>query len=139
MYDKKMYKEVFFMLDTCEAMTMFDEIEAPEIYMLATAVKGESALADKTDGVLNTFLADRFSAEFNLFLTQRNGYSGQTQFKLSDFQRLFTYEKILSHLSMKSTGSRPLGEVSLSEFLPYDDRWMRDQIQGYQWEEIITN
>jgi phosphatidylinositol glycan class K len=69
MYNKKMYKEVFFMLDTCEAFTMFDEIEAPEIYMLATAVIGESALADKTDGVLNTFLADKFSAEFNQFLT----------------------------------------------------------------------
>lgn len=66
------------MLDTCEAMTMFDSIEAPNIYMLATAVKGESALADKTDGVLNTFLADRFSADFNNFLTQKNGYSSQT-------------------------------------------------------------
>ena len=50
MHNKGMYKEVFFMLDTCEAMTMFDSIEAPGIYMLATAVKGESALADKTMG-----------------------------------------------------------------------------------------
>jgi len=74
MHNKGMYKEVFFMFDTCEAMTMFDSIEAPGIYMLATAVKGESALADKTDGVLNTFLADKFSAEFNLFLTQKNGF-----------------------------------------------------------------
>ena len=131
MYDKKMYKEMFFMLDTCEAMTMFDEIEAPEIYMLASAVLGESALADKTDGVLNTFLADKFSAEFNLFLTQRNGYRDQTQFKLSDFVRLFTYEKILSHLVMKSTGSRPLSEVLLSDFLPADDKWMSDQVHGF--------
>lgn len=119
------------MLDTCEAMTMFDEIEAPEIYMLASAVLGESALADKTDGVLNTFLADKFSAEFNLFLTQRNGYRDQTQFKLSDFVRLFTYEKILSHLVMKSTGSRPLSEVLLSDFLPADDKWMSDQVHGF--------
>jgi GPI-anchor transamidase subunit K len=126
-----MYKEMFFMLDTCEAMTMFDEIEAPEIYMLASAVLGESALADKTDGVLNTFLADKFSAEFNLFLTQRNGYRDQTQFKLSDFVRLFTYEKILSHLVMKSTGSRPLSEVLLSDFLPADDKWMSDQVHGF--------
>ena len=121
MWDKNMYKEIFFMLDTCEAFTMFDEIEAPNIYMLATAVKGESALADKTDGVLNTFLADKFSGEFHQFLTQKNGFSGQQNFKLSDFKRLFTYEKILSHLSMKSTGSRPLSEVLLSEFLPYSD------------------
>ena len=37
-------------------MTLFDEVTAPNIYMLATAVKGESALADKTDGVLNLVL-----------------------------------------------------------------------------------
>ena len=45
---------------------------------------------------------------------------------LQDFIRLFTYEKILSRLSMKSTGSRPLSEVLLSEFLPYDDKWIDD-------------
>ena len=78
MYNKKMYKEVLFMLDTCEAMTMFDSIEAPEIYMLATAVLGESAKAIDTDGVLNTFLADKFSSEFNLFLTQKNGFKDQS-------------------------------------------------------------
>ena len=96
--------------------------------MLGTAIKGESALADKTDGVLNTFLADKSSAEFNQFLTQKNGYSAQNQFKLADFQRLFTYEKILSHLRMKSTGSRPLTEVALAEFLPYDDSWMKELV-----------
>jgi hypothetical protein len=59
-------------------MTMFDAVEAPNIYMLATAVLGESALADKTDGVLNTFLADKFSGEFHKLLTQPNGFSSQT-------------------------------------------------------------
>jgi phosphatidylinositol glycan class K len=37
MYEKNMYKEIFFILDTCEAESMFDEIEAPNIHMLSTA------------------------------------------------------------------------------------------------------
>jgi hypothetical protein len=52
--------------------------------------------------------------------------------------RLFTYDKILSHLSMKSTGERPLSEVLLSEFLPYDDKWMNEQIRGYEWADLIA-
>lgn len=111
MHHKNLYKEIFFMIDTCQAMTLFDEVNAPNIYMLATSVRGESAIADKTDGVLNTFLSDKFSGEFYDFLTMPNGYSGQKNFKLQDFKRLFTYERILSHLVMKSTGSRPLSEV----------------------------
>jgi hypothetical protein len=36
--------------------------------MLSTSVVGESALADKTDGVLNTFLSDKFTGLFVDFL-----------------------------------------------------------------------
>ena len=136
MHAKKLYSEIFFMIDTCQAMTLFDEVTAPNIYMLATSVRDESAIADTTDGVLNTFLADRFSGEFNAFLTQPNGFSGQQQFKLQDFKRLFTYEKILSHLTMKSTGARPLSEVLLSEFLPYSDAWLDEQVRGMQWSDL---
>jgi len=50
--------------------------------MLSTAVTGESALADKTDGTLNTFLSDRFSATFSDFLNQDNGYRTMPNFKL---------------------------------------------------------
>ena len=61
----------------------------------------------------------------------------QTHFKLQDFMRLFTYERILSHLSVKTTSLRPLSEVLLSDFLPYDDKWMIDLMRGYLWEELF--
>ena len=38
------------------------------IFMLSTSVVGESALADKTDGVLNTFMSDKFTGLFVDFL-----------------------------------------------------------------------
>lgn len=94
--------------------------------MLSTAVTGESALADKTDGTLNTFLSDRFSATFSDFLNQDNGYRSMPNFKLQEFIRFFTYDKILSQVSLKSTSPRPLKDVPLSDFVPYDNKWLEE-------------
>jgi glycosylphosphatidylinositol transamidase (GPIT) subunit GPI8 len=103
-------------------------VEAPNIFMLSTSVVGESALADKTDGVLNTFLSDKFTGLFIDFLFQPNGYRAQQGFKLSEFLRLFTFEKVMSQLSFKSTSPRPLNEVLLSDFLPYSDEWLTSTV-----------
>ena len=57
MHQKSLYKEMLFVLDTCEAFSMFEdilEVDAPNIYLLATSGLHESAVSDETDGVLNT-------------------------------------------------------------------------------------
>jgi len=96
--------------------------------MLSTSVVGESARADQTDGIVNTFLSDRFTGLFVDFLFQPNGFQSQQGFKLSEFLRLFTFEKVMSQLSLKSTSPRPLNEVLLSDFLPYDDKWLTETV-----------
>ena len=55
MNTKGRYKEIFFLLDTCHAESLFDQLLAPNIIMLSTAAREESALADDTDGDLNVF------------------------------------------------------------------------------------
>jgi len=96
--------------------------------MLSTSVVGESAVADKTDGILNTFMSDKFSGLFADFLFEPSGYRAQPNFKLSEFLRFFTFEKVMSQLSFKSTSPRPLNEVLLSDFLPYNDEWLTDSV-----------
>ena len=62
------------MLDTCEAASMFHQIDVPNLFLLSSARNHEAALADVTDGELNTFLSDKFSQTFGEFLHQKNGY-----------------------------------------------------------------
>jgi len=45
MHLKGLYKEIVFLLDTCEALSMFDQVEAPNMYMIATSDHDESAVA----------------------------------------------------------------------------------------------
>jgi glycosylphosphatidylinositol transamidase (GPIT) subunit GPI8 len=53
MHNKGLYKELLLILDTCEAASMFDQIEAPGLVLLATAEHDESAIAKETDGEMN--------------------------------------------------------------------------------------
>ena len=54
MHAKGLYKEAFLMLDTCEAASMFDDIVAPNLFLLGTSKHNESAVSDTQDGILNT-------------------------------------------------------------------------------------
>ena len=40
---KKRYKEVFMIIDTCEAMSLYDEVDAPNLFLVGTSVLGQSA------------------------------------------------------------------------------------------------
>ena len=128
MYAKGMYKEVFFILDTCHASSLFDQLDAPNITMLSTARADESALAVDTDYDLNVFMSDKFSGLLNEFLHEPNGYRSNTNFRMSDFTRYFTFDKVLSHVDITTTGSRPLQDIKFSEFFPLDK--LQDVIYG---------
>jgi phosphatidylinositol glycan class K len=43
MYEKKMYKEVLMFIDTCQAMSLFEGIKAPNLFLVGTSPKGLSA------------------------------------------------------------------------------------------------
>ena len=45
MYMKGMYSEMVMLIDTCEALSLFDQVTAPNLYMVATSMHDESAIA----------------------------------------------------------------------------------------------
>jgi glycosylphosphatidylinositol transamidase (GPIT) subunit GPI8 len=80
MHAKGMYKEAFLMLDTCEAASMFDDITAPNLFLLGTSKHGESAVSDKVDGMLNTHMQDKPTAALSYWLD--NLYARKPNFNL---------------------------------------------------------
>lgn len=43
MYEKRRYRELLFIIDTCQAATMYEMIRSPNILAIASSVKGESS------------------------------------------------------------------------------------------------
>ena len=73
------------MFDTCQAMSLFDNVEAPNIFLIGTSVIGQSAYSYQFDPDFNQDLNDRFSYYFFYeFLRnlRRNKFTSQT--KLTD-------------------------------------------------------
>ena len=64
MHLKGFYKEMIMLIDTCEALSLYDQVTAPNVYMIATSKHEESALASDSDPALNNFLSDNFSRDF---------------------------------------------------------------------------
>mmetsp|Transcript_33236 Transcript_33236/g.23973 ORF Transcript_33236/g.23973 Transcript_33236/m.23973 type:complete len:113 (+) Transcript_33236:519-857(+) len=100
MNSKNLYSEMLLVLDTCEAMSLFDQVEAPNILMVGSSAHEEHAVADTTDGEINVFMTDKFTENFLEFL---NSAEMSTNVRISDFTRLFTYDKIKSHVEFKNT------------------------------------
>ena len=50
MHKKGMYKELFLLIDSCESVSMLEDIDAPNLYLMATSGKYENAVAFLTDG-----------------------------------------------------------------------------------------
>lgn len=64
MHSKNRYKEILFILDTCEAFTLFDAVNtklAPNIFFIGSSIRHEKANSINYDRDFMTPLADRFS------------------------------------------------------------------------------
>lgn len=61
MYIKGRYKDILFILDTCQASTMANYITAPNIITLASSAKGENSYAYPTHDSLGVSIIDRFT------------------------------------------------------------------------------
>lgn len=60
MYIKGRYKEILFILDTCEGSTLFDNVDAPNIYFIASSVKDQKSKSYSWDPQVMSPTSDRF-------------------------------------------------------------------------------
>ena len=90
MHTKRLYEEVLLLLDTCEAYSLFDQVESPNIVMVGPSIHGQHALSHNHDGALNTYVNDKFSYYFYKYIKEPQ----PKNVRLSDFPALFSYEKI---------------------------------------------
>mmetsp|Transcript_18441 Transcript_18441/g.31548 ORF Transcript_18441/g.31548 Transcript_18441/m.31548 type:complete len:132 (-) Transcript_18441:181-576(-) len=100
MYLKNRYKEVLMMIDTCQAMSLFEQVETPNLFLLGTSIKDESAWSAQPDSSLNLDLNDKFSYHFlyKMLRGKNKEHQFTSQLKLSDLEVIFNFQKLNSHL-----------------------------------------
>jgi len=64
MHLKRKYKEIFMIMETCEAQSLFDEIDAPNLILFGTSKYHESAYTDELSSEHNRYFNERWIHNF---------------------------------------------------------------------------
>ncbi|ANZ76114.1 BA75_03040T0 [Komagataella pastoris] len=114
MAEKKRYNEIFFMIDTCQANTMYSKFYSPNILAVGSSRLDESSYSHHSDTELGVAVIDRFTY-YNLeFLEQIEKDSNKT---MADLFETYTFEDIHSHAGIRTDlYNRNLSKVLLTDF-----------------------
>ncbi|KAF9961849.1 glycosylphosphatidylinositol anchor biosynthesis [Mortierella alpina] len=114
MHEKKRYNEILFMIDTCQANTMYSKIHSPNILATGSSEINESSYSHHDDPDIGVAVIDRFTYYVLELLEKVEKGSKAT------LQDLFaTYDYNLLHSTpgvLKDYFKRPLDQVLLTDF-----------------------
>lgn len=82
MWQKRRYNEIFFIIDTCQAASMFDKFYSPGILSVASSLVGEDSLSHHVDPAIGVYIIDRYTYYALAFLERVRPNSTKT---LSEF------------------------------------------------------
>lgn len=114
MWQKKRYNEIFFMIDTCQANTMYSKFYSPNIIATGSSRLGESSYSFETDYDLGTAVIDSYTHGVLQYLEGINKTSTATiqdLFNAYDPVKMKSHPGIDTHLS-----KRPVNETLLTDF-----------------------
>jgi len=78
MWVKRRYNEIFFMIDTCQAASMFQKFYSPNILAVASSLVGEDSLSHHVDPAIGVYIIDRYTYYALEFLERIKPHSHNT-------------------------------------------------------------
>ncbi|KAF8961763.1 peptidase C13 family-domain-containing protein [Flammula alnicola] len=114
MYQKKRYNEIFFMIDTCQANTMYSKLYSPNILATGSSNIGESSYSHANDEDIGVAVIDAFTHYVLEFMEKINKTSQVSMQELFDSMDV---TKINSHPGVRSDlFKRPLDQTRITDF-----------------------
>ena len=108
---KGRFKELIFIVDTCQAATLFEGFRTPDVVAVGSSLRSESSYSLTHDSKLGVAVIDRFTF-YLLRYFESNGIRGSLENLFKSFQR----KRLMSTAFWSSTLSRPLNKVPASDF-----------------------
>lgn len=114
MHEKKRYNEIFFMIDTCQANTMFSKFYSPNILACGSSKLDESSYSHHSDTDIGVAVIDRFTY-YNLEFLEN--VTIDSKLTLQDLFDTYTFENIHSTAGVRTDlfGRQPK-DVLITEF-----------------------
>ncbi|KAF4564489.1 glycosylphosphatidylinositol anchor biosynthesis [Pleurotus pulmonarius] len=114
MYEKKRYNEILFMIDTCQANTMYSKFYSPNVLATGSSVLGENSYSHENDYDIGVAVIDRYTHYVLNFLEGVNKTSHTT---MQDLFNSYDVDKIGSHPGVRSDlFKRGVDEALITDF-----------------------
>jgi len=114
MYEKRRYNELLFMVDTCQANTLYTRFYSPNIVSIGSSKRGQNSYSHHSDSELGLAVIDRFTyytLDFFESVTQDNTSTVNQLFSSYDIGRVGSNPEWRTDLF-----ARNISQVLLSDF-----------------------
>ncbi|SPC64481.1 probable GPI8 - GPI-anchor transamidase [Ustilago sp. UG-2017b] len=114
MWQKKRYHELFFMVDTCQANTLYTKIYSPNVLATGSSGKGQNSYSHGADYDLGVAMIDRFT---NFVLEWMEGKDKTTDATMKDLFESYDSSVIESDPGLRTDlFGREVGDVKVTDF-----------------------
>ncbi|KAI5078499.1 hypothetical protein GOP47_0006170 [Adiantum capillus-veneris] len=114
MREKKRFKELLVMVDTCQAATLYSQLYSPGVLAIGSSRKGQNSYSHHLDSEVGVSVVDRFTYFTLAFFENLDIYSNASLISL--FQS-YNPALLMSHADYREDlFSRPLHEVPVTHF-----------------------
>lgn len=114
MYQKKRYNEIFFMIDTCQANSMFSKFYSPNILATGSSEVGENSYSYANDNDIGVAVIDSFT---HYILEYMEGINKTSQMSMRDLFNIYDPAKINSHPGVRTDlFRRPIDRALITDF-----------------------
>lgn len=115
MYEKKRYNEIFFMIDTCQANTMFSKFYSPNVIAVGSSELYESSYSHHSDVEIGVAVIDRFTYYTLEFMEQ---IEKNSSLSLQDLFDYYTFDKVHSHVGVRTDlYNKDPSKILITDFL----------------------
>ncbi|KAK6503662.1 glycosylphosphatidylinositol anchor biosynthesis [Arthrobotrys musiformis] len=117
MFEKKRYNEMLFMIDTCQANTMYSKFYSPNILATGSSELDQSSYSHHADNDVGVAVIDRYTY-FNLEYLETHVQNASSKHTLADLFNSYDPVKIASTPGIRTDlFRRDLSEVLITDFL----------------------
>ncbi|KAK4542004.1 glycosylphosphatidylinositol anchor biosynthesis [Oleoguttula mirabilis] len=100
MYEKKRYHEMLFMIDTCQANTMYTEVYSPGVIATGSSALDQSSYSHHADQDVGVAVIDRWTY-FNLEFLETRLNSTSSDVRLGELFDSYTFERVHSDAGVR--------------------------------------
>lgn len=115
MHEKRRYHELLFIIDTCQANSMYSKIYSPDVIAVGSSEVGQNSYSHHTDADLGIALIDRFT---RFVLGYLDGIEKTSDQRLTDLFSAWDPQDLQSDPGVRTDlfTSRPVQDVKLTDF-----------------------